>query len=70
MKKMKENVATIKEDEEWRIKSDMRTIMEAMDIIRDEERMAKVRKLAKKQSKELSDIADEEYLRSIGLGKK
>ena len=70
MKKMKENEATIKEDEEWRIKSDMRTIMEAMDIIRDEERMAKVRKLAKKQSKELSDIADEEYLRSIGLGKK
>lgn len=46
-------------DEEWRVESDLRTLMEAEVIEKDPKRMAKVRALAKKKMLEVAAIASE-----------
>ena len=58
------------EEKKWRAEEDLRTLKYALEIIRDEERMAAVRKLAKEQRKDLEKIEDEEYFASVGLAKK
>ncbi|WP_456403221.1 hypothetical protein [Hydrogenimonas sp.] len=62
--------AMVKEEEEWIVKDDLRTLKSALEIVRDEKRMTKVREFAKKERKDLEVIEDEEYLGSIGLTKK
>ncbi len=62
--------AMIKEEDEWKAKEDLHTLRSALEIVRDEKRMKKVRELAKKVKKDIEVIEDEEYLGSIGLRKK
>jgi hypothetical protein len=47
---------TIKEDEEWQINEDLRTLQRAKEITADSKRMAKCQKLAEKQVKVLKDV--------------
>lgn len=49
----------IKPDEEWRVESDLRTLMEAEKIEKDPKRMAKVRAMAKKKMMEAAAFASE-----------
>lgn len=42
-------VASIKPDEEWRVESDMNTLMEAKKIQADPKRMAKIKMMAQKK---------------------
>ena len=58
------------EEKKWRIESDLQKLKEALEIVRDEKRMAAVRKLAKEQRKDLEAIEDEDYFKQIGLSKK
>lgn len=53
-------VVKIAEDEEWRVESDLRTLMDAEKIRRDPERMAKTRALAKARMLEAAAVASEE----------
>lgn len=46
-------------DEEWKVESDLRTLMEAEKIEKDPKRMAKVQALAKKKMLEVASIAAE-----------
>ncbi len=57
MAKMK--AAVINPDEEWRVESDLHTLMEAEKIKADPKRMAKVRALAQKKMMEVASIASE-----------
>ncbi len=59
-----------KEEMEWQAKNDLRIIHDALKIIRDEERMKRVRELARKNKEELEKIEDPQYFASIGLAKK
>jgi hypothetical protein len=58
------------EQKKWQAEEDIQTLQAALGIVRDEERMARVRKMAEQKRKELGEIADSEYLGTIGLGKK
>lgn len=50
----KSKPVAIKQDEEWKVESDMRCLMEAAAIRKDKKRMEKVRAMAQKK---LADVA-------------
>ena len=59
MKKQRGAIAAIKEDEEWRVEDDMRTLMRAKEIEADPKRMAKVKIMAEKKLKEVAGVLSE-----------
>ena len=56
----KANKVKISEDDEWRVESDLRTLMDAEKIRRDPERMAKAKALAKARMLEAAAVASAE----------
>jgi len=59
---MAKNSATIsmrKEEEQWRVESDLSTLQRAEEIEKDPKRMAKVKAYAKEKLMELASIASE-----------
>ena len=50
-------LATIKADEEWRVESDLRTMIQAEAIKQDAKRYAKVQAMAKKRMMETAKVA-------------
>ena len=48
-----------KEEENWRVESDMRTLIEAEQIEKDPKRLAAAKKLAKERLLELASVASE-----------
>lgn len=59
---MAKNSATIsmrKEEEQWRVESDLSTLQRAEEIEKDPKRMAKVKAMAKEKLMELASIASE-----------
>ena len=48
------------EDDEWRVESDLRTLMDAEKIRRDPKRLAKAKALAKERVLEASAVASAE----------
>jgi hypothetical protein len=56
-KKSTGNAIGMRENDEWKVESDMRCLMEAEKIEKDPKRMAKVRALAKKKMMEVAAIA-------------
>lgn len=59
MKKQRGAIAGIKEDEEWRVEDDMRTLMRAKEIEADPKRIAKVKIMAEKKLKEVAGVLSE-----------
>jgi len=55
----KANTMAISADKEWQIESDLRTLMEAEKIEKDEKRFKAVKELAKKRLLELASVASE-----------
>lgn len=53
----KAQAVMVKADEEWRVESDMRTLMEAETIKNDPKRYAKVQAMAKQKMMEVAKIA-------------
>lgn len=53
----KRNTIGIKPDEEWRVESDLRTLMEAKCIEKDPKRMAKCKAMAKEKMMEAAAVA-------------
>lgn len=53
------NTISIKEDERWRVESDLSTLMEAEKIEADPARMAKVAALAKERMMSYAKVASE-----------
>lgn len=53
----KSKPVAIKEDEKWRVESDMRTLMEAEVIKKDAKRYAKARELAREKIVEIASVA-------------
>ncbi len=51
--------AMLKDDEKWRVESDMRTLMEAEAIKNDPKRYAKVQAMAKQKMMEVAKIASD-----------
>ncbi len=51
--------AMLKDDEKWRVESDMRTLMEAESIKNDPKRYAKVQAMAKQKMMEVAKIASD-----------
>ncbi len=56
----KSNKVKIAEDEEWRVESDLRTLMDAEKIRRDPKRLAKAKALAKARMLEAAAVASAE----------
>ena len=56
----KNNHVKIAEDEEWRVESDLRTLMDAEKIRRDPKRLAKAKALAKERVLEAASVASAE----------
>lgn len=56
----KSNKVKIAEDEEWRVESDLRTLMDAEKIRRDPKRLAKAKALAKARMLETAAVASAE----------
>lgn len=52
--------AAISMDEEWKVESDMRCLMEASAIRKDKKRMAKVKALAQKKLSEVAGLAGDD----------
>lgn len=50
----------IKADEEWRVESDLRTLMEAEQIKADPKRLAKAQAMAKKKMMEVAKVASDD----------
>ena len=57
MAKNKTAEVSIKPDEEWRVESDLRTMIEAEAIKTDAKRYAKVQAMAKKRMMETAKVA-------------
>jgi hypothetical protein len=57
MAKNKTAEVLIKADEEWRVESDLRTMIEAEAIKQDAKRYAKVQAMAKKRMMETAKVA-------------
>jgi hypothetical protein len=57
MAKNKTAEVSIKADEEWRVESDLRTMIEAEAIKQDAKRYAKVQAMAKKRMMETAKVA-------------
>lgn len=55
----KANTMAISADKEWQIESDLRTLMEAEKIEKDEKRFKAVKELAKKRLLDLASVASE-----------
>ncbi len=51
------SIASRKEEDEWRVESDMRTLMEAEEIRRDPKRLAKATAKAKEKLVEIAAVA-------------
>jgi len=60
MSMAKANKVKIAEDEEWRVESDLRTLMDAEKIRRDPKRLAKAKALAKARMLEAAAVASAE----------
>lgn len=56
----KNNHVKIAEDEEWRVDSDLRTLVDAEKIRRDPKRLAKAQALAKARMLEVASVASAE----------
>lgn len=56
----KNNHVKIAEDEEWRVDSDLRTLVDAEKIRRDPKRLAKAQALAKSRMLEAAAVASAE----------
>lgn len=50
----------VTEDEEWRVESDLRTLIDAEKIRRDPKRLAKVKAMAKSRMMEAAAVASAE----------
>lgn len=59
-KKSSANTIAIKSDEEWRVESDLRTLMEAEQIKADPKRLAKAQAMAKKKMMEVAKVASDD----------
>lgn len=59
---MKKNsaAAVLKDDEKWRVESDLRTMIEAEAIRNDAKRFSKVQALAKERMTEVAKVASKE----------
>lgn len=57
MAKGKSRAVSISQDEEWRVESDLRTLMDADCIKKDPKRMAKCKAMAKKKMMESAAVA-------------
>lgn len=59
---MKKNsaAAVLKDDEKWRVESDLRTMIEAEAIKNDVKRFAKMQALAKERMTEVAKVASKE----------
>lgn len=57
MAKSKSKAIAIKPDEEWRVESDVSTLMEAERIKADPQRLAKAQALAKKKMMDVAKVA-------------
>lgn len=60
MAKTPSAIATIKDDEKWRVESDLRTLIEAESIKNDPKRYAKVQALAKERMTEVAKVASKD----------
>jgi hypothetical protein len=56
----KNKTATVSVDEEWKVESDMRCLMEARAIRNDKKRMTKVKALAQKRLSEVAGLASDD----------
>jgi len=56
----KKKPATVSVDEEWKVESDMRCLMEAAAIRKDKKRMAKVKAMAQKRLSEVAGLASDD----------
>ena len=56
----KKKPATVSVDEEWKVESDMRCLMEAAAIRKDKKRMAKVKAMAQKKLSEVAGLASDD----------
>jgi hypothetical protein len=56
----KSKPVAIKMDEEWKVESDMRCLMEAAAIRKDKKRMAKVKAMAQKKLSEVAGLAGDD----------
>lgn len=50
--------AAIKQEDNWRVEDDIRTLMQAREIQRDPKRMAAVRKLAQEKMAEMKKLTE------------
>lgn len=55
------------EEAKWRIKHDVKTLKEALEIVNNKNRLEKAQEFAKKEKKKLELIEDVSYLKKIGL---
>lgn len=60
MAKKRISLNTVSEDQDWKVESDLRCVMEAEAIEADPARIKKVRELAKKKMLEIATIASGE----------
>lgn len=60
MPKKSMNVAMVKEDERWRVESDLSTLMEAEKIKADPKRFAKAQALAKEKMMAVAKVASDD----------
>jgi hypothetical protein len=54
------NVAMVKEDERWRVESDLSTLMEAEKIKADPKRFARAQALAKEKMMAVAKVASDD----------
>lgn len=55
----KRSPVAIKDDEEWQVEDDMRTLMRAKEIQADPKRMAKVKAMARKKLEQVASVMGE-----------
>ncbi len=60
MPKKSMNVAMVKEDERWRVESDLSTLMEAEKIKADPKRFARAQALAKEKMMAVAKVASDD----------
>jgi hypothetical protein len=57
----------VEDDNEWQLEADVRTLSEAMEIVKDAKRLKAAQDFAKKKKADLEKIEDVSYLEKIGL---
>lgn len=53
--------------DEWQIQSDCETLMRAMEIVEDEERLEAAQEYFKKQKERLEELSKSDFMKKIGF---